>query len=159
VNNSFTNIITNPERTLFVGLGNRFRNDDYVGVYICETLRENSDLNILIAENSLENHIGKINKMNPEQVIIVDALQFNREPGFFDLISVKDIKNDTGNTHTISLRQLAGLIMADPVTILGIQPLDVSFGTSMSLEVIESARIIVQQLIKLCLRNHKTMQP
>ena len=47
---------------LFVGMGNRFKTDDGVGVYLGSKLREYVPNDVLIVEGSIENYIGRISQ-------------------------------------------------------------------------------------------------
>jgi len=158
MNNNCNIHIKNPGNVLFVGLGNRFRKDDYVGLYIGETLKKCSNLQVLNVDNSLENYLGIIRDIAPEEVILIDAIHFNREPGYYNIIPLTCIKNDTVNTHSISLRQCAKFMRINRIRILGIQPEDVSFGTILSQQVLNTAHIIIYQLLKLNAKT-KTLQP
>ncbi len=149
MNKGFHHIINDPNDTLFIGTGNRFRRDDSVGIYIGERLKKNDHFNVIIAENGLENHLGKINKINPGKIIIIDALNFLKDPGHYELLHISEIRNDTINTHTISLRQLAAFLLTDEIYVLGIQPMNISFGSTMSESVVYSANSITDKILQL----------
>lgn len=136
-------IMNNIDKVLVIGAGSRFRSDDYAGIYICEELKKHSTFNVLIVENSIENYIGKINTLNPEIILIIDAVNFQREPGYFELTSILNIFDNTAGTHSLSLRKLASLLKTDEIYVLGIQPGDISFGTDLSQPVLKSAKRII----------------
>lgn len=148
MNKGAHHIINDLNDTLFIGTGNRFRRDDSVGIYIGEKLKKNHTLKVLIAENGLENHIGKINKINPGKIIIFDSANFLKNPGYYELLHISEILNDTINTHTISLRQLAGFLLTEEVYVLGIQPGDISFGSTMTEQVVDSANGIIEDILQ-----------
>lgn len=156
MNKRFHHIINDPGDILFIGTGNRFRKDDSAGIYICEKLINNIHLNVLIAENGLENHLGKINKINPGKIIIIDALNFHKNPGHYELLHITEIQYDTINTHTISLRQLAGFLLIEEIYVLGIQPENISFGTTMTKRVLDSAIGITDEILQLSKQKTKT---
>ncbi len=149
MNKQFHHIIDNLDNILFIGTGNRFKKDDSVGIYIGERLKKNVKLKVLIAENGMENHLGKINKINPEKIIIIDALDFHKDPGHYELLHISEILDDTSNTHTISLRQLAAFLLTDEIYVLGIQPMNISFGSTMSESVVNSANSITDKILQL----------
>ncbi|MGC9342062.1 MAG: hydrogenase maturation protease [Bacteroidales bacterium] len=152
-------IIRNIDRVLIIGVGSLFRRDDYAGIYICEKLKKNHEIDSLIVENSIENYIGKINKLNPEIILIIDAVNFHREPGYFELTSVFSIFDNTAGTHSLSLKKLAGLIKTDEIYVLGIQPGDISFGTGLSQPVLKSAKRIILKFEELNSKKTKLTTP
>jgi hydrogenase 3 maturation protease len=141
-----------PGNILFAGVGNVLKRDDGVGVYITQKIRQGNGIGALPVEMGIENHIGKINKLAPDVMVIIDACDFGREPGFDRLAMASDMMELTTGTHNISLAKLSELFNM-PVYILGIQPADISFGEGMDAKVKETANRI-KDLI-----NSKTMKP
>lgn len=127
---------------LFVGIGNVLKRDDGVGVYITNRIKETNNIKKLTVEVSIENYIGKINKLNPHVLIIIDCLEFGRTAGYYEILGVEKVKDFTVNTHNISLKRVSELFKM-PVYILGIQPENVSFGEKISNTVIQSAKEIL----------------
>jgi hydrogenase 3 maturation protease len=152
-------IMNNIDKVLVIGAGNRFRSDDYAGIYICEELKEHSTFNVLIVENSIENYIGKINTLHPEIILIIDAVNFQREPGYFELTSIFSIFDNTAGTHSLSLKKLAGFIKTDEIYVLGIQPGDISFGTELTEPVLKSSKRIILKFEEFILYRTKTTTP
>ena len=133
------------KRFLFVGIGNVLLSDDGVGVYICKRLTASKNINILIVEVSIENYIKKINDYNPDVLILVDCVNFNKEPGYADLLPVEQIKDFTTNTHNISLKRISEFFKME-VLMLGIQPASVSFGENLTKEVKRSSDLIAENI-------------
>lgn len=127
---------------LFVGIGNVLKRDDGVGVYITNRIKETKKIKKLTVEVSIENYIGKINKLSPDVLIIIDCLEFGKTAGYYEILGVEKVKDFTVNTHNISLKRVSELFEM-PVFILGIQPEDVSFGERISDKVIQSAEEIL----------------
>jgi hydrogenase maturation protease len=130
---------------LFVGIGNILRSDDGAGVYICRNIMAANNIGTLIAEVSIENYISKINDLNPDILILVDCVNFNKKPGYFDLLPVEKIKDFTTNTHNISLKRISEFFKMK-VLVLGIQPASLNFGEKLSRQVKESADRIVENI-------------
>lgn len=130
-----------PGKILFAGVGNVLKRDDGVGVYIAQKIRQGNGIGGLAVEMGIENHIGKINKLAPDVLVIIDACDFGREPGFVGLARASDMMEMTTGTHNISLAKLSELFNM-PVYILGIQPADISFGEGMDVKVKETAKRI-----------------
>jgi len=127
---------------LFVGVGNVLHRDDGAGPYIVQRIHENEHIRALNAEVSIENYIGKINAINPDILILIDSVSFNRKPGYWQLLPVERVFDFTTGTHNISLKKVSEFFKAR-VWILGIQPESVSFGEQISQVVIDSSDAIV----------------
>lgn len=141
---SLRQILDRQDRSiLFAGVGNVLKKDDGVGVYVAERIKSGSRVASLAVEMGIENYIGKINTLAPDILIIIDACDFGKDPGFLSLAKASDFMEVTTNTHNISLRKLAELFVM-PVYILGIQPADIGFGEGMCNEVAEAASKIVE---------------
>ena len=132
-------------RQLFVGIGNLLKKDDGVGVYISERIRETKNIIKLTVEVSIENYIGKINRIDPDHLILIDCMNFNQQPGYFRLLPVEQIRSHSVSTHNISLKQVSELFSM-PVWVLGIQPRNTNFGENLSPEVKHSADLIIHEL-------------
>jgi hydrogenase 3 maturation protease len=136
-------VISSHERKLFVGIGNVLKSDDGIGVYIATQIRENDKIKKLVVEVSIENYIGKINNIPHDVLILIDAVNFQQEPGFYSLATPDEIIDYTGTTHNISISKLFGFFIS-PILILGIQPQSLSFGESISEPVKKQADAILK---------------
>ena len=150
----FREIRITHSRILFVGIGNVLRSDDGIGVYISQRLKETPEIRSLTVEMSIENYIGKINTMNPDLLILVDCVDFNRKPGYYRVLPVDKLRGQTTNTHNISLQQI-GRLFHMPVWILGIQPEHLGFGEELTLTVKTSADDIIYRLNKQILQANE----
>jgi hydrogenase 3 maturation protease len=130
---------------LFVGIGNVLKKDDGVGVYISERIKDSGSVSALTVEISIENYIGKINSLNPDILVLIDAVDFGLPPGSFRLLPVTRITDLTFNTHNISLKRISEFFRAQ-VYILGIQPGNIEFGENISYLVKEKADKIINQI-------------
>ena len=135
---------------LVAGLGNCIKSDDGAGIYIAQKLKEKGVLNVIVAENGIENYIGKINRFMPETLIMIDALDFGNDckAGFFDLIPLHQVKNTTTSTHNCSLKTISSLLEVPHQWVLGIQPGSVSFGTELTPAVHSAAGQIIEIIYK-----------
>jgi hydrogenase 3 maturation protease len=132
---------------LFTGVGNRLKSDDAIGIQICESLNKTGQIDVLIVEAAIEKFVGKINSIAPDLLILVDCTDFNQPPGFFKLISITDIPDNTFHTHTVSLRRISEFFKMKTF-LLGIQPQNMKFGETISSPVNEAAQKIVQYINK-----------
>ena len=136
-------VICSHERKLFVGIGNVLKSDDGIGVYIAKQIREKDKIKTLVVEVSIENYIGKINSIPHDVLILIDAVNFQQEPGYFSLVTPDEIMDYAATTHNISISKLFGFFMS-PVLILGIQPQSLSLGESISALVKKQADSILK---------------
>jgi len=128
---------------LFAGIGNVLKSDDGIGVYISNHIKESKSVQKLTVEVSIENYLGKINSLNPDVLILVDCVDFGKQPGYFEMLPAEQVKDFTLNTHNISLKRISELFKM-PVYILGIQPKSIDFGEEISENVKKTAQNILK---------------
>ena len=133
------------KKLLFVGVGNRLKSDDAIGIIICEELEKRPFLDTLIVEAAIEKFVGKINSLAPDLLVLVDCTDFDRESGYFKMIHISDIPDNTFHTHTISLRRISEFFEMETF-LLGIQPQNVKFGEIISQPVKDAAQKIIQYI-------------
>jgi len=119
------------KKILFVGTGNLLRKDDGAGAYISSGIKGSGAVSSLTVEVSIENYIGKINRINPDILVIIDALDMGAAPGDYRLLNINEAEDMTFNTHNISVRRVSDFFKM-PVYLLGIQPESIDFGEKMS---------------------------
>lgn len=136
------NLITQTDKIkLFVGVGNVLKSDDGIGVYISNGIKESRSIQKLTVEVSIENYLGKINSINSDVLVLVDCVEFGKQPGYYEMLPAEKVKDFTFNTHNISLKRISELFKM-PVYILGIQPESIEFGEEISEIVMETAHKI-----------------
>lgn len=117
-----------------VGVGNRLREDDSIGLKVVEELMKetkNNDLKFFLGETVPENLIDKIKTLKPREVLIVDAVDFKGKPGDV-MVSNKVYRG--GFSHKMSYSLFSDLLNCD-VKIIGIQPKNVGYGEDLSEEI------------------------
>ena len=139
----------NNTSILFTGAGNLLRSDDGVGVCIVSGIKERDHISTLLVEASIENYITKINAISPDILIIVDCLDFNREPGYAQIIPVSQTNEFTVSSHKISLKRISEFFKMD-VYVLGVQPADLRVGEYLTPVVKKSAEEIIEFINKAC---------
>ena len=133
-----TQLLNSHKKILFVGVGNVLKQDDGVGVYVCERIKQNGHIQSLVVGQSIENYIGKIQQLNPEILVVIDCVDFNKSPGETFLIPLDGLLDYTSNTHNISFKTLSQFLDM-PVYVLGIQPQSVIYGESFSMVIQQTA--------------------
>jgi len=142
-NDLHTLLCQKDKKVLFVGIGNLLKSDDGVGVYISGKIKAKEGISVLTVEVSIENYIGKINRLNPDYLVLIDCMDFKSKAGNYKLLDVNQVQDLTFNTHNISLKRLKEFFIM-PVFILGIQPEKVDFGENLSYLVKENADSIIK---------------
>ncbi|HBC77589.1 MAG TPA: hypothetical protein DEO60_04550 [Bacteroidales bacterium] len=135
-------LLKNDKKKLFVGIGNLLKRDDGVGVFISSGIKKGHNIEALTVEVSLENYIGKINKIDPDILVLIDCVEMGSVPGTSKIMSVSKLGDLTFNTHNISLKRISEFFKM-PVFLLGIQPEKIDFGENMSYLVKEEAKKII----------------
>ncbi|RKZ18594.1 hydrogenase 3 maturation endopeptidase HyCI [bacterium] len=110
-------------KTVVVGIGNPLREDDYIGCYIAENLKDTVvSFNV---EVNPEVFINDIVNENPDTIIIFDAADFGGRPGEVRLIEEGNIDRFTLSSHTIPISFFIHLLKmktSADIYIIGIQP-------------------------------------
>ena len=132
-------------KILFIGIGNLLRQDDGIGVYISQRIKERDNIRVITVEVSIENYIGKINSIDYETLVLIDCADIGKPPGSFELLPVDKISDMTFNTHNISLKRISEFFRND-VSVLAIQPEKVDFGENLSYLVKEAGNRIIDAI-------------
>ena len=121
------------KKLVIMGIGNDIRGDDGIGPYIVENIKhlESSNVSILNATTVPENFTGKIRKIDPTHIIIVDAVIMNEGPGKIKLVKKEEVAGVSISTHSMSLSYLVNYLeLEKPYNILfiGIEPESMELG-------------------------------
>jgi hydrogenase maturation protease len=152
----FTNNFNRKQKVALVGIGNQDRHDDYVGVFIIQTLQQmglqKENLLLVEAGDAPSNFISEIHDWLPDCVIMVDAVDAKTPPGTLLIIQKEQLHSHSVDSHSnakiLLLDFLLGLIPHLQIVILGIQVQDITFGQELSKEVRASAEWLAECLFK-----------
>jgi len=133
---------------MLIGVGNPLGRDDGVGVYVAQALSGAPGWRVIPAGPSLENALGRVCRERPALLVIVDAADVGLSPGSFRRLPLKGAERMLGSTHALPLGFLLGLItdVAREVTLVGIQPRDLSLGEGLTPEVRKGADELISLL-------------
>jgi hydrogenase 3 maturation protease len=138
-------------KTVIVGIGNTLKGDDGVGSLVCQQLRQAKVCAELIDAGTVpENYIQRIIKKTPQNLLIVDAVDFQATPGTIEIFRPEQLNSFVFSTHTLSPRLFAEMVTRNikvDVCFVGIQPAHTRLGDSMSPQVCQAARQLAQTLI------------
>jgi hydrogenase 3 maturation protease len=138
-----------------VGMGNYYKSDDAVGLYIVDHLKnvvESEDYRIINVEDVIESYVFKIADFECRSVLIIDAVEADASAGslVFGRISDMDELIGSCSTHKLSLK-LSGKVLEEykkETYLLGIVVDNADFGVGLSDEVKKSADTIKDLLLK-----------
>lgn len=132
--------------------------DDAVGVLIADRVKEllskrktKCPASVIAAEASPESFTGEIRKINPSHLIIIDAANFNSEPGVCRIIETNDISGVSFSTHRLPTRIMIDYIQKSvkcEVIVLGVQPKSLKFGEEVTAEAMDCVEKITGVIIE-----------
>lgn len=136
-------------RTVILGIGNTLKGDDGAGPQLCNRLVGRTSADVIDAGTVPENYIGPIVKKAPQNLLIIDAIDFKAPPGTFRLLSPEALSGLSGSTHSPSPQLFVDLIRKDvPVDVhfIGIQPAQTGLGRPLSPEVDRAVKLLADTL-------------
>jgi len=141
------------KRTVILGMGNSLKADDGVGPFICDELSKAAlTAEIINAGTVPENYIQRIIKKEPENLVVIDAIDFGGKAGQIRLLRSEQLNRSAFSTHTLSPRLFIEMIQQDKnvdVYVIGIQPKQIKLGEGISEEVRQSAEQAVNMLAEI----------
>ena len=140
-------------KTIIVGIGNTLRADDGAGSLVCERLANaNISAEVIDAATVPENYIQKIIKKSPENLLIIDAIDFAAEPGMVKLFKSCQLNSMVISTHMLSPRIFVDMIQKSikvNVYIIGIQPARIETGGPVSEQITQAVTKVSEILCKI----------
>lgn len=130
------------KKVLFFCLGNCFRGDDGIGIYIYRRIKTKNKINAGI---SPLNYIDKIKKFSPSCCIIIDCIDIKKRPGTIIFAPLKKIHSVSIDTHSNLLKEYINFLdINSEFYLLGIQGKETSFKNRYSESVKNSAERIIK---------------
>jgi formate dehydrogenase subunit gamma len=142
-------------KTVVVGIGNRYLRDDGIGVQVADELVGSLGEKVLVrscrsADISLLAQFAGASK-----VVLVDALKSGAHPGTVSRYTILPNKNPLTSVpglHSLDLRDVFDIatqtgLLTCPVTIVGVEPKDISVGEGMSDELIQAIPRVLSAVI------------
>jgi hydrogenase 3 maturation protease len=139
---------------LIMCIGNVGGGDDAVGPYIAERLKH--DFTVLDCGTIPENYTSVVKKHNPDNVLIIDAVDMGLSPGEIRIVPKDKIGVMHISTHGIPISVLIGYLenYVKNIIIIGIQPKQMS--GKLSVTVKKKADELIEILRNKQLKNIKT---
>jgi hydrogenase 3 maturation protease len=124
---------------LIVGVGNILKGDDAAGPLLCEKLKQAGiSTQVIDAGTAPENYIQKIINKVPQNLLVVDAIEFGAPPGTIEIFNCEQLDSHAFSTHTLSPRFFVDIIHKSinvDVYFIGIQPAHIQLGSPVSEQV------------------------
>ena len=135
---------------LVMCIGNRDGGDDSLGPYIADILKKENlnEIQVIDAGTIPENYTGTVKNYKPENLVLVDAIDMNLEPGEIRIVPKEKIGVMHISTHGIPLSVLIDYLekYVKNIFLIGIQPRKMSGEISKS--VLDSSNNLVKIIIK-----------
>ncbi|MCD6418799.1 hydrogenase maturation protease [bacterium] len=141
-----------------LGIGNAIRGDDGFGTLLAQRLSEkfrNTRLStrIFIGGLAPENMMGKIAKINPEKLLILDAVVFGGKPGTTKIFSAEELSSPFTMTHGPTNFSMMKLFLPNTeISVLAVRPKSVKLKDEMSDEVKSSLEEIFKIIGEILLK-------
>lgn len=140
-------------RTIIVGIGNTLKGDDGAGPLVCKKLLQTGVCAEVIDAGTVpENYIQRIIKIAPQNLLIIDAIDFKAAPGTVEIFKPPQLNSTIISTHTLSPRLFADIVAQNikvDVYFVGIQPAQIQLGQGVSDEVMGAVEQISAVLIEI----------
>ncbi|MCG3215905.1 MAG: hydrogenase 3 maturation endopeptidase HyCI [Candidatus Heimdallarchaeota archaeon] len=142
------------KKLAILGIGNEDNGDDAVGLYVLKILQEESLpdwVTNFYCERVPEHFLGKIRKLGPNRIILLDAADMKEIPGAIAIFSKEAISQGFHfSTHTLSLTMLEEFLKPEipdlKTMYVGIQPKQIYFEAPLSKECKEAAEELAELL-------------
>jgi len=137
-------------KTLIIGIGNTLKGDDGAGPLLCQQLQQAKVSAELIDAGSVpENYIQPIVKKAPQNLLIIDAIDFKAPPGSISIFKTDQLSSLVISTHTLSPHLFIDMIRRQinvEVFFIGIQPAQTTLGQSLSPPVTKALQHLTHSL-------------
>jgi len=134
--------------TVILGIGNTLKGDDGAGPLVCQQLKDAKICADVIDTGTVpENYIQKIIGKAPQNLLIVDAIDYGETPGAIRLFKPEKLSSHIISTHSLSPRLFVDMICQNinvDVYFIGIQPSQMQLGQPLSTQV----KLAIEQLAK-----------
>jgi hydrogenase 3 maturation protease len=122
-------------KTIILGVGNTLKADDGAGPLLCRKLRGKTGAEIIDAGPAPENFLSPIINKAPQNLLIIDAVDFAEKPGTVEIFTPDRVRSFAFSTHVLSPHLFADLLRKSidvDIYIIGVQPQQTALGLPMS---------------------------
>ena len=139
-------------KTLIVGIGNILKGDDGAGPIVCQQLTGKVCADLIDAGTVPENYIQPIIKKAPQNLLIIDAVDFGASAGTINIFKPEQLNSSVFSTHTLSPHLFVDTIRQSikvDVYFVGIQPAQIGLGQSISPHVNQAVQWLIRTLTEI----------
>ena len=152
--------LKNCDKLIIVGIGNVLRGDDFLGSLIARKLAKlftGIDSVVVFDGGSVpENYTGAIKKEDPTGIILIDAADMGKEPGYIRIVNSDEIASYHLSTHAMPLSFLVKYLEHSTraeIVLIGIQPKELELADNISIEIKKSMKYLVHLFTKILKNN------
>jgi hydrogenase 3 maturation protease len=155
--NSLKDFFKEATAIAILGIGSEMRADDAVGMLIAEYLQIYTDkasakcrYKIIYGGTAPENFTGDIRKFKPTHLLMIDAAEMGKEPGYTEFLLKEKIGNHSFSTHKMPINVMIDYLAHDldcKFGIIGVQPKIIEFGKPPT-DIIKKAASDIASLIE-----------
>jgi hydrogenase maturation protease len=146
------------KKLLILGIGNYLMGDDGLGVHVINELKNrNFPENVEVVDGATKG-LDLIHYLeNKDFLIIIDAIDLNKNPGELIILKDEEIKNYCKikySVHEIGLGDLLSTallmdILPEEIVLIGLQPENIELKTELSQKLRDNLNLIFQEIDKL----------
>lgn len=144
------------KKIVILGIGNEIKGDDALGSIIAKKasslFHKNENIVVFDGGTVPENYTGLIRKENPTHIILVDAVDMKKNPGYIRVVEKEEIANYNISTHAMPISFLIKYMETTvnaQIILVGVQPKSMGLVEDISKEVEESIEVVVDSFLKL----------
>jgi hydrogenase maturation protease HycI len=142
--------IMENRNVVILGIGNPDRGDDGVGPYLAERLTGRINAKVINCEEIPESYTDVIRELQPDTIVILDAICMGQKPGTAAVLTWEEVSTAGYSTHNASIGLLMKYLRQETgaeVFLLGIQPGNTSYGSSITPAVRETADMLYSMMV------------
>ena len=145
-------------KTVVGAVGNPERGDDGIGPLVAKLLKEAGVEAVIETGTTQALGTHSIRKLEPNDVLFVDAVDFGGSPGDMSILGTEDLSQSAMDTHRMPLRLAMSCLERDLKTrcyLLAIQPDDIRQGAGMTEEVRYAGASLAAMLLRDVFKSDK----
>ena len=133
-------------KVVILGIGSTLRSDDGIGSILASRIQGKIPHIVYDASTSPENYLGKIIKDKPDNIVIIDAVDFGGTPGEFCEAEGGSVETTNFfSTHNASISLAINYLQKNlkvDIIVLMIQPKVLAFGDKLSPELDKTLNVL-----------------
>ncbi len=144
------------KKIVVLGIGNEIKGDDAIGPVLAKRIStlydKNNDVVVFDGGTVPENYTGSIRRENPTHIIVLDAVEMKKEPGYIRVVQKDEIANYNISTHAMPVSFLIKYMETTihaKIILVGIQPKSMGFDEGISKEIEKSINKVLDTFFEI----------